>query len=256
MSEAQLFYNFTLFDGLTPKVRPDSWMEIADGHIQQIGFGSRQLPEKAIDLGGCVVIPGLIDAHVHLMTFFSPEINPAVWFTLKRQIRLNLANCIRCGVTTVRDMAAAPGFRQKIKSWVEEGKAIGPWIARTNSFIIPPGAMPEFVPTFPLPIRLFWGGQIVERVSTPEEVRDAVKRMVALGADWIKTTHSDQKVLLNRPDPPVFDDACFEVLVDEARKQNRPVAMHQAQVSGFRKAIKLGVDRAKWGHKVGSSLSF
>jgi len=73
-------------------------------------------------------------------------------------------------------------------------------------------------------------------------VRNKVRRMVALGAEWIKTTHTDKSLWMNKPDPPVFDDACFKALVDEARKQNRPVTMHQTQVSGFRKAIELGVD--------------
>jgi imidazolonepropionase-like amidohydrolase len=63
--------------------------------------------------------------------------------------------------------------------------------------------------------------------------------MVALGADWVKTTHSDVHPLLH--DLPVFDDACFEALVDEARSLDRPVMMHQTRVSGFRKAIELGV---------------
>jgi imidazolonepropionase-like amidohydrolase len=66
--------------------------------------------------------------------------------------------------------------------------------------------------------------------------------MAALGADWIKTTHTDKSMWLQRPDPPVFDDACFEALVDEARQQGRLVAMHQTWASGFRKAVQLGVD--------------
>jgi imidazolonepropionase-like amidohydrolase len=66
--------------------------------------------------------------------------------------------------------------------------------------------------------------------------------MVKQGADWIKTTHTDKALWLDRPDPPVFDDSCFEALVEEARKHNRPVAMHQTQTTGFRKALELHVD--------------
>jgi imidazolonepropionase-like amidohydrolase len=195
-----------------------------------------------VDLGGRTVIPGLIDAHVHLMSPFAPDINLRVLFSLFKQIRLNLANCIRCGVTTVRDVACTPGMIQRMLRWVNEGQTIGPRIVYANSFIIPPGATPEFVPTFPWPLRLFMGGQVAERVRTPAQVRDTVRRMAARGADWIKTTHTDKSMWLNKPDPPVFDDACFEALVDEARQQGRPVAMHQTWASGFRKAVRLGVD--------------
>jgi imidazolonepropionase-like amidohydrolase len=242
MADAQVFYNIALFDGVTPQVRPGYWLEVIDGRIQHIGAGTRPLPERAINLGGRTVIPGLIDAHVHLMTPFAPESNLASLLSLHRQIRLNLANCIRCGVTTVRDVSGAPGMIRRMMRWIEEGKAVGPRIVRANSMIVPPGATPETMPTFPLPLRLMLGGQVVERVSTPDMVRDAVRRMVALGADWIKTTHTDKSIWLNRPDPPVFDDACFKALVDEARRENRPVAMHQTQTSGFRKAIELRVD--------------
>ena len=242
MTGTQIYHNFALFDGVFPQIQPDCWLEVADSHIQRIGARPHPLPEGAVDLGGRTVIPGLIDAHVHLIVPFAPEINLALLRSFHRQIRLNLANCIRCGVTTVRDVGAPPGLIRRMMRWIKEGKAIGPRIVRANSFIIPPGATPEQAPTFPLPLRLFLGGQMAERVNTPHQVRDTVRRMVALGTDWIKTTHTDKSFLLNRPDPPVFDDACFEALVDEARKQNRPVIMHQTWASGFRKAVDLEVN--------------
>lgn len=176
------------------------------------------------------------------MTPFMPELSALVLLRLKDQIRRNLANCVRSGVTTVRDTACAPGLIRRMKRWVAEGKAVGPRIVCTNSMIVPPRAMPESVPTIPFPIRFLLGGQLVERVQNPEEVRSTVRRMVKQGADWIKTTHTDRAVWLNRPDPPVFNDACFEALVDEAHKQNRPVAMHQTQTTGFRKALELRVE--------------
>ncbi|MCK4681481.1 amidohydrolase family protein, partial [Candidatus Bipolaricaulota bacterium] len=242
MTKIQLFHNFALFNGVNPQVKPDCWLEVTNGHIHHIGAGPCPRSDRGIDLGRRTVIPGLIDVHVHLISPFAPEINLAVFHSFHRQIRLNLANCILSGVTTVRDVGCTPGIIRRMKHWVKEGKTVGPRIVCANSFIVPPEAMPAHVPTFPLPLRIFLGGQVAERASTPDQVRNKVRRMVALGAEWIKTTHTDKSLWMNRPDPPVFDDACFEALVDEARKQNRPVVMHQTQVSGFRKAIELGVD--------------
>lgn len=242
MTTNQVFHNFALFDGLSPDLQSDCWLEVVDGRIQRIGGRLCPQTEAMVDLGGRTVIPGLIDAHVHLGISFTTKLNLASMLSFTPQIKLNLANCIRNGVTTVRDMGCTPGFIRRMKSWIKRGKTIGPRIICANSFILPPGGTPEQLPTIPFPIHLITGGQIVERVSTPDEVRSAVRRVIAQGADWIKTTHTDKSYWLNRPDPPVFDDACFEALVDEARKHNRPVAMHHTGASGFRKAVELGVD--------------
>lgn len=242
MTTTRIFQNFALFDGASPQVRPDCWLEVADGCIQRVGGGPPPQSGELVDLGGRTVIPGLIDAHVHLAYPFTTRLDPVSILAASSQIKLNLANCICSGVTTVRDVACTPGLMRKIKGWVEKGDAVGPRIVCANAMILPPGGMPEIIPTFPWPISLLLGGQAAERVSTPDRVRDAVRRMVAQGADWIKTTHTDKSTWMNRPDPPVFDDACFEALVDEARKLDRPVAMHQLWASGFRKAVEMGVD--------------
>ncbi len=242
MSKAQIFHNFSLFDGKSLQVRPNCWLEVSGDRIRRVGEGSHPQAGEMLDLGGRTVIPGMIDAHVHLAYPFTTKLDPVSVLAATSQGKLNLANCIRSGVTTVRDVACTPGLIRKMKGWIKTEDAVGPRIVCANSMILPPGGMPEHVPTFPWPISLLVGGQAVERVSTPEQVRDAVRRMVALGADWIKTTHTDKSTWMKRPDPPIFDDACFEALVDEARKHERPVAMHQLWASGFRKATELAVD--------------
>lgn len=245
MVDTQVFHNFALFDGKDPDVRPHSWLEVIGNSISRMGEGEPPPSSESTDLEGRTVVPGLIDAHVHLVCPFFAQIdktNLRAILASQQQMKLNLANCIRGGVTTVRDVGAVPGMIQKLIDWVEKGKVVGPRILRANSMILPPGGCPEMVPTFPLLARLLLGGQFAERVNTPTKIRQTVRRMVARGADWIKTTHTDKALFMNRPDPPVFDDACFEALVDEARRQHRPVAMHQTRVTGFRKATQLRVN--------------
>jgi imidazolonepropionase-like amidohydrolase len=242
MTMTRIFHSFALFDGASPQVRPDCWLEEADGYIRRVGGGPHPQSGEMVDLGGWTVIPGLIDAHVHLAYPFTTRLDPVSILAASSQMKLNLANCIRSGVTTVRDLVCTPGLMRKLKGWTEKEDAVGPRIVCANAAISLPQGYPEFIPIYPWPISLLLGGQATERVRTPDQVRDAVRRMVAQGADWIKTMHTDKSIWLNRPDPPVFDDACFEALVDEARKLDRPVAMHQLWASGFRKAVELGVD--------------
>jgi imidazolonepropionase-like amidohydrolase len=242
MTRPRIFHNLALFDGASPELQADRWLEVARGRIRRVGQGPHPEDGDAVDLGGRTVIPGLIDAHVHILNPFLPDLNLGAMRSITRQIKLNLALCIRSGVTTVRDMGGPPGMVQRVKRWVREGKAPGPRIVGTNSFITCPGGYPEYVPVYSLPFTLLVGGQFAERASAPDAVRALVRRMVAKGSDWIKTAHSDRSIWLNRPDPLVFDDACFEALVDEAHRQERPVAMHQTWATGFRKAIELGVD--------------
>jgi imidazolonepropionase-like amidohydrolase len=131
---------------------------------------------------------------------------------------------------------------QRVEGWIQKGKVAGPRIVRSNSIITCPGGYPEYVPTYAPLVSLLMGGQMAERVSSPNQVRATVRRMVDRGADWIKTAHTDKSIWLHQPDPLVFDDDCFHALVDEARNQGRSVAMHQIWATGFRKALDLGVD--------------
>jgi imidazolonepropionase-like amidohydrolase len=242
MTRIQVFHNFALFNGVHPKLRPNCWLEVSDGYVRRVGEGPYPQESETVDLGGQTVIPGLIDAHVHVLNPFLPNLNLGAMPSVNRQIKLNLAQCIRSGVTTVRDMGALPGLMQRVKRWVQGGKVVGPRIVCSNSIITCPGGYPEYVPVYSLLFSLFVGGQMAERVSTPDRVRAMVRQMVGKGADWIKTAHTDRSIWLNQPDPLVFDHACFEALVDEAHKQGRPVAMHQIWGSGFRTAVELKVD--------------
>src|SRR5256885_12823471 len=42
------------------------WLLVDDRHVQRVGFGEPPEADRVVDLPGTVIIPGLIDAHVHL----------------------------------------------------------------------------------------------------------------------------------------------------------------------------------------------
>ena len=99
--DVRVFVNATLIDGTGSPARSGLSIEVREGRITDIyESGSRQAPPGAavVDLRGRWVIPGLIDAHVHLATDPSRTDTRAV-------VATKLRAAARGGITSVRDMA-------------------------------------------------------------------------------------------------------------------------------------------------------
>lgn len=242
-----LLTNMRIFDGLAPGLQTGKVVVVRGGLIQAILEDIERLDERypgceRIDLQGLTLLPGLIDIHAQVGIPFIRRVNLRAILDLPRQLHNNLSWVLHSGVTTVRDMAGIPGVIQKLRREVEDGSVQGPRIFCANSFIGPRGGFPDMAPHFNPIQRLVMGGQFAERVSTPAEARDVVRRMVDLNADWIKTNHADRSFFAGRSDPlPIMSDECYRALVDEAHRLGRPVALHQTWLSGFRKGVEIGV---------------
>jgi imidazolonepropionase-like amidohydrolase len=235
--------NFLLFDGLRDELQRDRIILVDAGRIVSIedeAARGRYPEHDPIDLGGMTVLPGLIDAHVHLTVplIFTPT--DAALEQMQGQVELNIDNCIRAGVTTVRDVGAYPDRIIDWRNRIEAGQAAGPRILTTLSFLTSLDGVPEGVPTFDEMAARFMGGQFVERVDDPERVRQVANRLVDRGADWLKTQYTERSfqfsgLLTN------LSDGCFSALMEVSRHRGVKVAMHQMERVGFRKGVELGV---------------
>jgi imidazolonepropionase-like amidohydrolase len=234
-----LFRNLNLVDCVSPGVREGKAVRIEGERIAEVIDDHEGLSaDNVIDLGGAFVTPGLIDAHVHLITPFVPVVTPGVIASLGRQVRRNLRTVLYDGVTTVRDVAGFPRRIQGARRAVNEGRVPGPRIVCANSYITCPGGTPEWIPYLRGPAKWIAGGQAVERVEGPEETAAAVRSMVELGADWVKTCHSDRGLCYGKGDPPTLSDESYEAFFAEAERLGKPVAFHQMWLSAFRKGLE------------------
>jgi imidazolonepropionase-like amidohydrolase len=234
-----LFRNMKLIDGITEDVQEGLAVRVEGERIAEISADRDGLSaEQVFDLGGAFVTPGLIDAHVHLITPFVPKVTPGVIASLGKQVRRNLATVVRDGVTTVRDVAAFPRRIQGARRAVEQGRLPGPRIVCANSYITCFGGTPEWIPYLKGPARLIAGGQAVERADSPEEVAALVRRMVELGSDWVKTCHSDRSLCRGKGELPTLSDEAYDAFFSEAARLNKPVAFHQMWLSAFRKGLR------------------
>ena len=181
------------------------------------------------------LLPGLIDAHVHLaITNTDPatrELPPAL--LALRMLRNGHAQ-LRAGVTTVRDLGAPDGLDAHLRRAYAEGLAVGPRLLVAGRPLVAPGGHAAFM------------GRPVANV---DEARRAVAEAVAAGVDWVKLMataglSSDGAEASEQQLP----DAVLRAAVDEAHAAGLPVAAHAVAGPGVRAAILAGVDSLEHGY--------
>ncbi|MCP4547371.1 MAG: amidohydrolase family protein [bacterium] len=129
-----LYHNCNLFRPATGSAEANSWILVEGRKFSKLGNGALPKADKSIDLGGRMVVPGLINAHTHLYSALAPrmpwpekrpadfqEILRKVWWRLDRAlderslracVRLGLFEAIRTGCTTVIDHHSSPGIQE------------------------------------------------------------------------------------------------------------------------------------------------
>ncbi len=196
---------------------------------------------ELIDLGGATVLPGLIDAHTHLLA--NADGGYANMLLTKSSAYRALEGAafakrtLAAGFTTVRDVEneGSDYADVALRDAIERGLVEGPrmrvatrGIAMVGQYL-PFGISPD-LPDFP------HGSQMV---SGAEEMRRAVREQIGYGADLIKV-YADW-------DYPTFTTDELKVAVDEAHKAGRRVASHATTVAGIRNAVEAGVDSIEHG---------
>ncbi|MEU9396427.1 amidohydrolase family protein [Streptomyces sp. NPDC048324] len=182
---------------------------------------------------GGTVVPGLIDAHVHLA--FDGGADPVATLhessdeTLLQDMRRRAELLILSGVTTVRDLGDRNGLALRLDEEIASGSTTGPRIVSAGTPATPPGGHCHFL-----------GGE----VSGVAEVRDLVRRNITAGAGVIKAMVTGGGLTKGGPQSwqSQFSPEELQALVDEAHKAGVPVAAHAHGTDGITAAVEAGVD--------------
>lgn len=151
-----LITNASLLDPATDNVQANGHVLVIDGRINRVGTGALPArPEDValIDAGGGVLMPGLIDVHVHVFD------------------ETDLAAGLAHGVTTVRNMGGFP-FHLPLARRIERGEILGPRLLTTGPILNEVGGRN--------------GNALHEAVDGADEARSSVRRQYAAGYRHLK----------------------------------------------------------------------
>lgn len=238
-----------VFDG-RDGLRHRGWRVVVRGETI-VGCGpdvAAPAAAERLPLPGMTLMPGLIDAHVHL--FLHPY-NEASWNdqVLKEPLALrtvraaaNARATLLAGFTTVRDLGTeGAGYADVgLKAAIAQGIVPGPRLLVATRALVATGSYgPKgFDPGFDVP-------QGAEEADGAALVA-AARRQIGRGADVVKL-YADYRWGPGEPSRPTFSTEEMRAVVDAAHAAGRQVAAHASSVEGMRRATLAGVDTIEHG---------
>lgn len=221
-----------------------------DGRIEAVGTN---LPlgtdTERIDVTGKYIMPGLINAHVHLFSngaaasksgaggsmidFAYAVLRSPLGKVIMTPVYKNMAKAfVNAGVTTVRDCGSFFNLDVATKKLVDSGKIEGPRIIPCGPLIIATGGHG-------------WAMPSSKQISGKADAIRAARENIRDGSEWIKicTTGgvTDSK-FVGGTDCTHLNLEETKAIVDEAHRRNIMVASHCESTLGMRDCLEAGVD--------------
>lgn len=245
MMTATLFRNAAIVDGSTDRPLDPVDVLVADGTIRELG-PSLRAPAGAqeVDVAGQVLMPGLIDAHVHVIAVeanlaLNAQLSDAI--VMVRALHLMHGMLMR-GFTTVRDLGGCTGAAREA---TRHSPIPVPRLNISGNALSQSGGHTDM--RHPFDVRRMPGthiplgalGRVVDGVP---EVRRAAREEIKGGADFIKIMANGG---VASPSDPIhflgFSREEILAAVEEAANAGTHVAAHLYTDQAIRRAVELGV---------------
>jgi imidazolonepropionase-like amidohydrolase len=192
--------------------------------------------DTVVELAGCWLLPGLIDCHVHL-TQPTDAPDPAAAATrTDAAVALFAAAAARrtlaAGVTTARDVGGWNYVEMAVREAIETGEVAGPRLFLAGRLLSITTATTSYYPG------------MYEVADGVDEVRRAVRRQLARGADLIKVMATGAMLSAETEDARAIQYSLDELraAVEVAHANFKPVAAHAHALDGIVNAVAAGVD--------------
>jgi imidazolonepropionase-like amidohydrolase len=186
----------------------------------------------ALDARGLLVMPGLVNAHVHIARGGVFEENERI--SPVQAVR-NLRDSLAAGTTTVGDMACAPELIDALRQRVASHPTAGPQIRAAGPIVTAPGGYP-----------LDWMPPLFTRLGLALPCGDeragaaAAARVAAAGMNFVKLAIMHRSYA-DRP-LPAMTEPVARAVVHEAHRAGLRALAHAHGVADYRVALAAGVD--------------
>lgn len=238
-----------VFDG--EQMREGWAVRIAGARIEAAGASAsiRREGAEVIRLPGATVLPGLIDAHSHILLH---PYNETSWDdqVLKEGIALRVARAVNhlratlmAGFTTLRDLGTeGAGYADvELKQAIEQGIVPGPRLLAATRAIVATGSYA------PKGFALEWRPpQGAEEADGVDALIRVVRDQIGRGADWIKL-YGDYRWGPSGRTQPTFSIDELRLAVSAAKDAGVRMSVHASSPEGIRRAVLAGAGTIEHG---------
>lgn len=239
-----LFTNARIVDGTAPEAGAPVSVLVEGGTIREVGKAVSSAKARVVDLKGKTLMPGLIDAHVHVVAGVADlgrnaqlpdSLVTARSFVIMREMLMR-------GFTTVRDVGGADfGLKQA----TEEGHFPTPRLVISGKALSQTGGHADFRGRYDdtaTPLTRHRLGALGRICDGLDQVRRAAREEMKGGADFIKIMANGGCA---SPTDPIhflgFSVSELEAIVEEARMAGTYVSAHVYTDEAIRRCVEAGV---------------
>jgi len=242
-----LIYAGSLIDGEADRAVNDRTIRISGDIILDIedGFTEADPGDTVIDLRNSTVMPGLMDAHVHLTGQYSANSNLNRFILNEADYAFDAANyakrTLEAGFTVVRNVGDPFNVTIALRKAIAAGDVPGPMIFSAGKGLASTGGHGDSTNGW----AAHFGADPGPKqgvVNGVEDARKAIRQRYKDGADWIKITATGGVLSVAKSGQnPQFTMEELEAIVDTAADYGLRVAAHAHGTEGMKRAVLAGV---------------
>lgn len=226
---------------------------VRDGRIAEVAPGYQRVDDASsvtvIDLKDAYVLPGLVDAHVHITSEFRPggRIDALTKSDVDEAFdgALYARRTLMAGFTAVQDVGGSNEAIFSLRDAIADGKVPGPRMKAAGQAVSATGGHGDANGFSPRISAVLTSDNVCDGA---DDCRRAVRQLVKDGADVIKVTATGG-VLSNTAaglDQQLFDDELVAI-VETAESMGRKVTAHAHGTGGINAALRAGIHSIEHG---------